>query len=93
MDAHILADAEEYRNERAAIREFEGLMTTADAEREGALESDRYRISCQIRLACAMSKNDRDHYWTLVEKRDGKEYMESLRELALKHWNDKRKKT
>ena len=76
-----------------AIRDFEGLLTTADARRLGLLESDRYRISCQIRFACACSKNDRDRYWRVVEDRDGTAYMESLRELTLAHWTTKRART
>lgn len=75
--------------ERAPIRDFEGLLTTEDARRLGLLESDRYRISCQIRFACACSKADRDRYWQVVEGRDGKAYMESLRQLTLDHWNKK----
>lgn len=92
MDAHIIADAEEYGNERAAIYQFEGMLSFKEAEHRGLLDSERHRISCQIRFACALSKNDRDQYWQLVERRDGKEYAEKLRELALIHWNDKRGK-
>lgn len=92
MDAHIIADAEELRNERAAIYQFEGMLPYQEAERRGLLDSEQHRISCQIRFACALSKNDRDQYWQLVERRDGKEYAEKLRELALQHWNEKRGK-
>ena len=63
MDAHIIADAEEYGNERAAIYQFEGMLSFHEAERRGLLDSERHRISCQIRFACALSKNDRDQYW------------------------------
>jgi hypothetical protein len=75
-----------------AIAEFDGVLPFAEAERRGLLESDQHRISCQIRFACALSKPDRDKYWIMVEERDGKEYMEKLRELALIHWNEKRGK-
>jgi len=93
MDAHIIADAEEHGNERAAIYHFEGLIPYQEAEKRGLLESEQHRISCQIRFACALSKADRDSYWQLVERRDGKAYMEKLRELALIHWNEKRGKS
>lgn len=92
MDAHILEDAKEHGAERAAIYHFEGMLPYEEAERRGLLESEQHRISCQIRFACALSKADRDRYWQLVERRDGKEYMERLRELTLKHWNEKRGK-
>lgn len=92
MDAQIIADAEEHRAERAAIYHFEGMLRYEEAEKRGLLESEQYRISHQIRFACALSKADRDKYWAMVEQRDGKAYMESLRELALNHWNEKRGK-
>ena len=92
MDTHIIQDAEEYGNERAAIYQFEGMLSFQEAERRGLLESEQHRISSQIRFACALSKADRDSYWGLVERRDGKEYMEKLRELALQHWKEKRGK-
>ena len=92
MDSHIIDDAEEYGNERAAIYQFEGVIPYKEAEKRGLLESEQHRISCQIRFACALSKADRDSYWQLVERRDGKEYMEKLRELTLEHWNAKRGK-
>lgn len=93
MDAHIIEDAEEHRKERAAIYQFEGMLSFAEAERRGLLESEQHRISSQIRFACALSKADRDRYWQLVERRDGKDYAEKLRELALQHWNEKRGKS
>lgn len=92
MDAHILEDAKEHGAERAAIYHFEGMIRYEEAERRGLLESEQHRISCQIRFACALSKNDRDRYWKLVEQREGKEAMEKLRELALNYWNEKRGK-
>ena len=92
MDSHIIEDAKEYGKERAAIYQFEGMLPYQEAERRGLLDSERHRISSQIRFACALSKNDRDRYWQLVERRDGKEYAEKLRELALNYWNEKRGK-
>ena len=92
MDKHILEDAKEHGAERAAIYHFEGMLSYEEAERRGLLESEQHRISSQIRFACALSKNDRDLYWAMVERRDGKAYMEKLRELALNYWNEKRGK-
>ena len=92
MDSHIIEAAKEHGAERAAIYHFEGMIRYEEAERRGLLESDQHRISSQIRFACALSKNDRDRYWQLVERRDGKEYMERLRELSLEYWNEKRGK-
>lgn len=93
MDSDILQAAEEVRIEREGIAQFDGMLTRAEAVRTGKTESDQYRISNQIRFACALgSKAERDEYFTLVEKRDGPEYAKQLRELAQKHWTDKQKR-
>jgi hypothetical protein len=93
MDSHILNEAEEVRAEREAICEIDGLMTKAQAEKQGLLESERYLLSNQIRFVCAMQgKADRDAYFELVTKRDGQDYADRLRGLAMKHWNEKKGK-
>lgn len=45
----MFAVAEEMAEERAAIMEFDGLLTRTEANRLGLLESERWREACEVR--------------------------------------------
>lgn len=87
MTDDLFAATEEMAEERAAIREFDGLMTRADAERLGKLESEEWRHACEVRHVVAMSSvSDRREYLDLVEKRRGKVSGEKLRDAVSREW-------
>ena len=48
----------EIREERAAICEFDGLLTREQAEKQGLLESEQYRVACEVRKAMEMPLNE-----------------------------------
>lgn len=74
-----------------SITDFEGIISHTEARKLGIVESDRNRISCQIRFACAFeSKADGQAYFEMVARRDGQDYADRLRELALQHWKQKK---
>lgn len=79
----ILAEIYE---ERAAIREYDGLMTREEAERLGKLDAEEYRDSCEVRTALAMPLVDRRLYLDDVEKKRGKFAAAKLRDAVLKEW-------
>ena len=92
-DSEILMGAEEVRQERAAIAEYDGLLSRAEAEKLGALESEHYKLSCQTRFACALQTIEfRRDYLALVEKRDGQEHAEKLRAMIQRHWKERRER-
>ena len=72
--------------ERSAIAEFDGLLTRADAEKLGLLESERWRKDCEIRYVMNLPFAERRPYLNMVEKVRGKEYADKLRNDIQAEW-------
>ena len=92
-DKHIIEAADEIQQERAAIAEYEGLLSTEEAERLGLLESERYKLSYQTRFCLALQTLDgRQDYLAMVERRDGLQHADKLRELVKANWSLRKEK-
>lgn len=79
--------AREMAEERAAIREYDGLMIRAEAERLGKLDSDEWRHVCEVRLIMRMSSlEERREYFRLIEQSRGKPVADALRESVQRAW-------
>lgn len=76
----------EIAEERAAICEFDGLLTRAEAEVRGILESETYRKSCEIRTVLDMPQSSRAGYMDRVEQMRGVKAANELRESVRKEW-------
>ena len=80
--------ANEIREERAAIAEYDGLLSREDAERLGLLESERYREACEVRYVLAIHGTEkRRAYLCLCEKHRGKAAADRLRDAVRAEWN------
>ena len=73
----ILTSKEIY-SERAGIVEHSGLMTREQAEAQGKLESEQFRMACEVRTVLAMPFSERKTYLFMVGERRGKEAKEAL---------------
>lgn len=80
---------QEIFEERAAIVEFDGLLSKEEAEKQGALESEAYRHACEVRTIAEWPLQDRRDYIDQVEKKRGKKSAESLKDSLLKMWEEK----
>lgn len=78
--------AEEIRIERAAICEFDGLLTREQAEAQGLLESEQYRSACEVRAILVMPFEKRRPFLFDVEKSRGKAHADKLREIVQAEW-------
>lgn len=78
--------AAEIFEERAAICEFDGLLTRQQAEAMGLLESEQYRQACEVRTVLAMPTFDRRSFLSAVEVKRGKAHADQLRELVTAEW-------
>ena len=76
----------EIQEERAGICEFDGLMTRKDAERMGMLESDAYRMACEVRTVLGWSLTKRRDYLDMAEKIRGAHAVGELREAVRLEW-------
>ena len=72
--------------ERAGIVEYCGLLTREEAEKQGKLESEDYRRSCELRTIHNMDVPQRRDYFSKVQKARGKESAECLREAFRAYW-------
>lgn len=67
------------------------LMTHDEARKAGMLDSPEFEMACRIRFVCASETKDfRDYYFSMVERRDGKAYADELRRRAQEYWNEKK---
>lgn len=82
----LFTAAAEMAEERAAIREFDGLMTRADAERLGKLESEEWRHACEVRFALSLPLPERRDFLAKVEKSRGVVVANRLRQLVSEEW-------
>jgi len=80
----------EIREERAAICEFDGMLTREEAEQRGMLESETYRRSCEIRTVLDMPQASRAGYMDRVEKMRGAKAANELRESVRNEWFKRR---
>ena len=89
----LLTFAAEIAEERAAICEFDGLLTRSEAEKQGLLESERWRHACEVRQVMSIpSLAERRTYLSMVETQRGKEAANKLREDIQREWlNDRMK--
>lgn len=84
--------ATEMAEERAAILEFDGLMTREEAERLGKLEAECWRMACEVRWICDMpDRKKRADYLAMVEKQRGMVAANELKRMVFEEW-DRRKK-
>jgi hypothetical protein len=59
--------AAEVFEERSAICEHDGLLTREQAEAQGKLEADEYRMACEVRTVLAMPFVERNPYLQKVQ--------------------------
>lgn len=77
--------------ERAAIREFDGLMTREDAERLGLLDAEEWRHACEVRHVLSLgSSADRRGYLAQAENHRGVKAVKRLRDDVKKEWERRR---
>ena len=76
----------EIREERAAICEFDGLLTREQAEKQGLLESEQYRVACEVRKVLEMPLNERREYLAKVDHARGKSSGQELRAQVQAEW-------
>lgn len=88
--SEVLDDVEqrihEDQEERAAIRQFDGLMTRAEAERLTMLDSEEYRFACEVRTVLRLTLPERRQYLELVEKKRGKGACDRLKTAITQEW-------
>jgi hypothetical protein len=76
--------AAEVFEERSAIAEHDGLLTREQAEAQGKLEADEYRMACEVRTVLAMPFSERKPYLSKVDQQRGR----SARDVLAKAIND-----
>lgn len=82
-----LFDVSEMYEERAAIREFDGLMTREEAERLGKLDSEAWRHACEIRWILKLpSLDERRAFFAKVESARGKAAADKLKADFQREW-------
>lgn len=87
-DQSVLFEIEE---ERAAICEFDGLMSREEAEKQGKLAAEEWRFACEVRSVLAMKGVAwRREYLNLVESRRGKGPADALRDAVRREWDRQR---
>lgn len=73
--------------ERAAIREFDGLLTREEAERLGLLDAEEWRHACEVRHVLSLgSAMDRRGYLAQAENHRGTKAVKRLRDDVKKEW-------
>lgn len=78
--------------ERAAIRQFDGLMTREQAEELALLDSEAWREACEVRyVALLPDRQSRLNYLADVVKKRGEEAGARLRSLVEKNFAEIRK--
>lgn len=82
-------EAVEVFEERAAIAEYDGLLTREEAEKQALLESEQYRHACEVRDAVKrfFPRTDRiaEHLKLIAVKR-GQEAADRLRQDVWTMW-------
>ena len=79
--------AKEVFEERAAIAEFDGLLTREEAEKLGLLASRRYLEDCEINEICNMpSLEQRKTYLAMIEKARGKAATDHIKNQLQREW-------
>lgn len=88
MTIDIFAKAEaEFAEERAAIREHDGLMTREEAERLGRLDAEEWRFSCEVRYLLSLPLDERRALLDGIEKARGKAGADRVREGLAREWS------
>lgn len=76
--------------ERAAICEFDGLLTREEAEKQGMLESEQYRHACEVRDILGRPLMERRELLADIEKKRGKVAADRLRDDMAKLWAERK---
>lgn len=80
----LFEQADEIREERAAIREFDGGLTREEAEKLGGLDSRAWLTACLVRHVASMEAfEDRKQFVEDYGKKHGKAAAEQLREALV----------
>lgn len=73
--------------ERAAIRQFDGLLDREEAERLGLLDAEEWRHACEVRLVLSMpTADERRGYLARAENARGVAAVKRLRQDVKKEW-------
>ena len=81
----LFDQADEIREERAAIREFDGGLTREEAEKLGMLDSRAWLTACLVRHVAGMEAFvERKQFVESYEKSHGKAAAEHLREALVR---------
>lgn len=72
--------------ERAAIMEFDGLMTRKEAEEKALMDSREWMEACELRSLLKMSVKARREYFSEVLKHRGDRAEKVLKEKFLQVW-------
>ena len=80
----------EIYEERAAICEFDGLLTREEAEKQGKLESEQYRHSCEVRDILNRPLMERRSLLADIEQRRGKDAADRLRNDIARLWAERK---
>ena len=83
--------AREIYNERAGICEYSGLMTREEAEKQGLLESQRWRRLCELKAIYNMPLDKRREYFVMVKKERGDQAMQKLKSEFGAYWFDRKR--
>lgn len=76
----------EISEERAGICEFDGLLTREQAEKQGLLESERWRVACEVRKVLEMPLDERREYLSRVDQARGKSAGQELMAQVQAEW-------
>lgn len=79
--------AAELAEERAGIREHDGLTAREEAEHLGKLDAEEWRHACEVRHVLSLpTAADRRRYLDLVDDRRGKAAGQRLRDDVSREW-------
>lgn len=90
-DDDAIATKEIY-NERAGICEYSGMMTREDAEKQGMLEAQQWKLLCELKEIYHMPIDKRLEYFELVKKARGNKALEKLKAAFVGYWCDMKKR-
>ena len=85
-----MTDLFEIFEERAAICEYDGLLTREEAEKQGKLESEQYRHACEVRDILSRPLMDRRALLADIEQKRGMEAAERLRSDMARLWAERK---
>lgn len=72
--------------ERAAIMEFDGLMTRKEAEEKALTDSREWMEACELRMLLKMNVEGRRQYFQEVARKRGEQAEKDLKQKFLQVW-------